>query len=67
MAVHGWTTAVWRFLCLLTLISALAAFTGLLWLLPPLVQGVAVLPGLLVTLLYVVAGWADSSTRSDGR
>lgn len=62
-----WTCVVWRILCLLTLTSAAAAVTGLLFVLPTLWQGLAVAPGLLVTLLYAVASWADSSTSSAGR
>ncbi|WP_449281215.1 hypothetical protein [Leucobacter sp.] len=57
-----WTLIVWRFLRLLTITSALAAGTGLLSVTPPLVQGIAVMPGLLVVLVLVVAAWADSST-----
>lgn len=55
-----WTTRVWRLLCLLASMSALAAVTGVLWTWPPLVQGMTVLPGLVVTLLIAVASWADS-------
>lgn len=63
IAARGdWTTVVWRFLCLLTITSAVAAGTGILWLAPPLVQGVALVPGLLVAVALVVAAWADSST-----
>ncbi len=61
-----WTSAVWPSLCLLTLTSALAAATGLLWTLSPVWQAVAVVPGLLVMLCVVVASWADWS-RSGGR
>ncbi len=58
-----WTTAVWRLLCLLTLISGLAALLGLLESAQPLLLGLSVAPGLLVMLLYAVAWWADSSGR----
>ena len=56
---------MWRLLCLLTGMSVLLAVTGLLWLLPPVWQGVAVAPGLVVTLLMIVAHVASS--RGSGR
>lgn len=59
----GWTTAVWRLLCSLMIISGAAALLGLLESAPPLLLGLAVVPGLLVMLLYAVAWWADSSGR----
>lgn len=65
-----WTTRVWRCLCLLTGMSVLAAVTGVLWIWPPVVQGFAVVPGLVVTLLILVASWADSlpsRPRTTGR
>lgn len=57
-----WTTFVWRALCLLALTSGLVAVTPLWSLLPPLWQGIASIPGLVVMLLVVVASWADWST-----
>lgn len=58
-----WTVTVWRALCLVTALSALVAI--ILWdLLPPLMQGVLVTPGLIVTLLIVVARFVDSSHTS---
>lgn len=57
-------TAVWRILCLLATMPALAAFTGLLSVLPPLWLGVSLLPGLLVMLLIIVAGYAERSQLS---
>lgn len=59
----GWTTAVWRLLCLLTVISGAAALLGLLESAPLPLLGLAAAPGLLVMLLYAVAWWADSSRR----
>ncbi|PRI11916.1 hypothetical protein [Leucobacter massiliensis] len=59
----GWTTAAWRLLCLLTVMSGLAAASGLLWTLSPLCQALAVAPGLLVVLLVCVASWADWQQR----
>lgn len=61
-----WTAIVWRLLCLLTLTSALAAATGLLWALSPFWQGVAVLPGMLVAVCLAVASVHDSQ-RGGGR
>ena len=46
-------TWAWRLLCLLAWLTALALLTGLYWLLPPVWQGLAMLPGLLVALLLV--------------
>lgn len=60
------TVPAWRLLCLLTLTSALAAATGLLWALSPLWQGVAVLPGMLVAVCLVLASVHDSQ-RGGGR
>ncbi|PRI10951.1 hypothetical protein [Leucobacter massiliensis] len=65
----GWTTAAWRLLCLLTVMSGLAAASGLLWTLSPLWQALAVAPGLLVLLLVVVAfcaDWGDGCGSSGG-
>jgi hypothetical protein len=56
------TLIVWRLLCLLALTSGLVAVTPLWSLLPPLWQGIASIPGLVVMLLVVVASWADWST-----
>lgn len=61
------TRIVWSALCLLTIITAAMALTGLLWTLSPILQGLALVPGLLVTLLLVVASYADSQHSSDGR
>lgn len=60
------STIVWRLLCLLTIIAATLAVTGLLWALSPILQGLALVPGLLVMLLMGVASFADSQ-RSSGR
>lgn len=54
------TLIMWWLLCLLTLTSALLAATGLLWALSPLLQGIAVVPGMLVALCLVVASVHDS-------
>lgn len=64
-----WTTLVWRLLCLLAWLTALALLTGLYWLLPPVWQGLAMVPGLLVALLLVVASVHDSgrSPRASSR
>lgn len=69
MGAAGWTTAVWRFLCLLAGISGLLGATGVWWLLPPVWQGVGIGSGLLVMLL-VFLGWlhdCDRSRRVSGR
>ncbi len=69
-SVDRWTAWVWRLLCLLTAMSGLAAYTGVLWSLPPLWLGVALMPGLLVTLIFAVASYADwrsSRAGSSGR
>ncbi|UOQ58128.1 hypothetical protein MUN78_04580 [Leucobacter allii] len=62
-----WTRIVWRLLCLLTAMSALLAMTGPFWVLPPLLQGVLLLMGLLAGACLCIAGWADWSQRSDRR
>lgn len=56
-----WTTVVWRLLCLLAIMSGLAALTGLL---PRVWLAIAAVPGLLVMLLLAVAWWHDSHTSS---
>lgn len=56
---YDWTVLVWRLLCLLTVMSALLAVTGVLWSLPPVWVGVVSIPGLLVMLLVAVASYAD--------
>lgn len=65
-AVDRWTTLVWRLLCLLAWLTLLALITGLYWWLPPLWQGLAMLPGLLVALLLVVASVHDSGRSGRG-
>lgn len=65
-----WTTQVWRLLCLLTGMSAFAAVTEVMWTWPPIAQGIALAPGLVVTLLIAVASCADSRasrSRAIGR
>lgn len=61
-----WTLIVWRLLCLLTCITALALITGPYWLLPSVWQGLAVMPGLLVMLLILVASVHDSGRSQHG-
>lgn len=60
------TTLVWRLLCLLAWLTALALITGLYWWLPPVWQGLAILPGFLVALLLVVASAQDSGRSLRG-
>lgn len=61
-----WTLIVWRILCGIVALTGLAAVTGVLWSLPPFWLGVALMPGLLVTLLFAVASYGDSrSSRAD--
>ena len=45
-------------------LTLLALLTGLYWLLPPVWQGLATLPGLLVALLLIVASVHDSGRSS---
>lgn len=59
-----WSRLVWRILCGLTVLGGVVAFTPIFSLLPPLVQAVVVLPGLLVTLLTVVASFVPSTPSS---
>lgn len=59
-----WTKLAWRMLCMLAVTSALTVFTPLWWILSPLWQAVAVAPGLIVTLILLVAAFADSSRDS---
>lgn len=61
-----WITRVWRLLCLLTVMSALLAVTGVLSSLPPVWVGVVSIPGLLVMLLVAVASYADWSRSRHG-
>lgn len=56
---------MWRALCLLTLMSALLAVTGLLWALPPLWQAIAAAPGMAVALLISVASYSDWSASRE--
>ena len=57
-----WTLIVWRLLCLLTCMSAFVSITA--WdVLPPIWQGLVIVPGLLVTLL-LAGEWAHASQRS---
>ena len=55
-----WTDHTWRILRLLTLAAALTAFTPLWWM-SPIVQGLSVVPGLLVMLILAVAHFAPST------
>ena len=59
-----WSTSVWRLLCLLAIMSGLAVFTPVWSVLPLVIQGIAAVPGLLVTLLLVVASVASSIDSS---
>ncbi|EYT56044.1 hypothetical protein H490_0104040 [Leucobacter sp. UCD-THU] len=55
-----WTDHAWRILCLLAVAAALTAFTPLWWT-SPIVQGLSVVPGLLVMLILVIASCAPST------
>lgn len=63
-----WTARAWRLLCWMAALTALAAVTGALWSLPPVLLGLALTPGLLVMLLVAIASYANSqSSRGNSR
>ena len=58
---------IWRSLCLLAVIPGLLACSPWWVRLPDLWRGILCGPGLFVALVLVVAWFADSSRRCDGR
>jgi hypothetical protein len=56
------TTTVWRILCLLVGTLAVLAFTPVLWVLHPVVQGMAILLVLSFALVIEIARYSDSAT-----
>ena len=58
---------VWRLLCQLACMSAVAACVALWGILPSWLVGVSLAPGMLVTLVIVVAWFADSTGSSTSR
>ncbi|WP_427870580.1 hypothetical protein [Leucobacter luti] len=64
---RDWTSLVWRSLCVLAAVPAAAVFTGLWWWMPALGQALLAAPGLVVTLLLVLAWFAESSPGSGRR
>ena len=56
-----WTRIVWRILCLLIGTLAVLAFTPLLWVLHPVVQGMAFLLVLIFALVIEIARYSDSA------
>lgn len=56
-----WTHIVWRILCPLVGTLAVLAFTPLLWVLHPVVQGVAILLVLSFALVIEIARYSDSA------
>lgn len=59
-----WSKLCWRILCGLALAVVVLAFTPIFWVLPSIVQAIAALPGLLVTLLLVAASFVPSTRSS---